>query len=280
MRNWRLFVLSALLSTGAYAQWLNVPTPGTPRTRDGKPNLAAPTPRTATGKPDLSGVWMHEQTSLEEMKRLFGVSTDARDKVSVPGMEADSVHRYALDILLDFKPEDAMMRPEAVKILRDPSSRNPADVCVGVSGVPLASLLSEPIKIVQSPRMTVILHDADGSYRQIYTDGRGLPKEYDLPAWQGYSVGHWERDTLVVESGGFNDKTRLDLVGHPHSEALRVVERYRRRDFGHMEGEMTFDDPRMYTKLFTIKVGFENTPDSDVLENICENERDRAHIKK
>ena len=272
--------LFALLSTGVHAQWLNFPAPGTPRTRDGKPNLAAPAPRTADGKPDLSGVWMHEPTSAEEMKRLFGALIDAAIKVDVPGMEIGTQHKYAFNILLDFKPEEAPMRPKAMELLRRNASRDPADVCIGAMGIPLGGLLSEPIKIVQSPRLTVILHEADNTHRQIYTDGRGLPKTFELPAWFGYSVGRWERDVLVVETAGFNDRTTLDLIGHPHGEGLRVVERYRRRDFGHLDVEMTFDDPEMYTKPFTIKVPHSLLADADIFETFCENEKDRAHLKK
>ncbi len=282
MRHPRLFVLFTLLSTGVHAQWLNFPTPGTPRTRDGKPNLAAPAPRAADGKPDLSGVWLHEHTSLAEMKRLFPTIADIRDKVNVPGMEADSISKYAIDILLDFKPQESPVRPEAAEVMRRRAANsNPADVCLEFAGIPLAGLLSEPIKIVQSPRLTVILYEAGNSHRQIYTDGRGLLKEFDYPAFLGYSVGHWERDVFVVETAGFNDRTKLDAVGHPHSEALRVVERFRRRDFGHLDVEMTFDDPPMYTKPFTIKVPYELLADSDIFESFCnENEKDRAHLGK
>jgi hypothetical protein len=150
---------------------------------------------------------------------------------------------------------------------------------VGVPGIPRADLLSEPIKIVQAPRLTVVLYEAGNSHRQIYTDGRALPKEFDLPAWLGYSVGHWEGATFVVETAGFNDKAPLDAMGHPHSEALRVVERYRRRDFGHMDIEMTFDDPQMYTRPFTIKVPHELLADSDIFESFCENEKDSVHLR-
>ena len=220
------------------------------------PNLAAPAPRAADGKPDLSGVWMHELTSVAEMRRLYGASIDAAAKVDVPGMEIGTQHKYAFNILVDFKPEESPMRPEAAEIMRQRAANsNPADVCtVGQFGIPLAGLLSEPIKIVQSPRLTVIFYEVDNLHRQIYTDGRALPKEFDYPAFLGYSVGHWERDVFVVETAGFNDKTRLDVMGHPHSEALRITERFRRRDFGHLDVEMTFDDPKMYTKPFTIKV--------------------------
>ena len=275
MQHLRLFVLFTLLSTGVHAQWLNYPTPGTPRTRDGKPNLAAPAPRAADGKPDLSGVWHVQPTSLAEMKRIYGA--DVGD-TSVPGMEPDTISKYAVNILLDFKPEESPMRPEAAAILsRHTPGTNPADRCLPI-GIPAAGLVSELNKIVQSPKMIVILYESDGTHRQIYTDRRQLPKEFEQPSWLGYSVGKWERDTLVVETAGFNDKTWLDLMGHPHSEALRIVERYRRRDFGHLDVEMTFDDPRMYTKPFTIKFTEVLQADSDIFETFCnENEKDRAH---
>ena len=275
MQYHRLFILFTLLSAGAHAQWLNYSTPGTPRTRDGKPNLAAPAPRGADGKPDLSGVWHVQPTSLAEMKRIYGANVG---DTSVPGMEPDTISKYAINILLDFKPEESPMRPEAVALLnRHPPGTNPADRCLPI-GVPAAGLVSELNKIVQSPKMIVILYESDNTHRQIYTDGRQLPKEFEQPSWLGYSVGKWERDTLVVETAGFNDKTWLDLMGHPHSEALRVVERYHRRDFGHMDVEITFDDPRMYTKPFGIKFTETLQADSDIFETFCnENEKDRVH---
>lgn len=278
----RAVVLFACCSIAAQAQWLDFRTPGTPRTPDGKPNLSAPVPRTADGKPDLSGVWMHEISSVAEMKRLFGDGYESAIAVDVPGMEIGTQHKYAFNILLDFKPDESPMRPEAAGIMRKSRAfRDPTALCVGIPGIPLADLLSEPMKIVQAPRLTMVLYEAGNSHRQIYTDGRALPKEYSLPAWLGYSVGHWERDTFVVESAGFNDKAPLDAAGHPRSETLRVVERFHRRDFGHLDVEMTFDDPQMYTKPFTIKVPHDLLADSDVFESICnENEKDRAHLGK
>ena len=272
----RLIVLLALFSTSAFAQWLNYSVPGTPRTRDGKPNLTAPAPRALNGKPDLSGVWHVQPTGMKEMKRLFGERADATD---VPGMELDTISKYGVNILQDFKPEEAPIRPEAVQIQRARKGGDfPATHCLP-QGIPLGSMLSEPVKFVQSPKLIAILYEADDKHRQIYTDGRVLPKEFDQPAWMGYSVGRWDRDTLVVETAGFNDKTWLDIMGHPHSDALRVTERYRRRDFGHMDVEMTFDDPKMYTKPFTIKVTYELWADSDIFEFFCnENEKDRAHL--
>jgi hypothetical protein len=278
----RLLFVFALLSTAAHAQWLNYPTPGTPRTHDGKPNLGAPAPRAADGKPDLSGVWHVEPTSLAEWRRLYAGLIDTVITLSVPGMELDTVSKYAANILLDIKPEQASMRPEAAAIFRQRVlGGNPLVGKCLPAGIPLNGLVSEPNKIVQSPRLIVILYETDGTHRQIYTDGRALPAEIAQPAWLGYSVGKWDRDTLVVETAGFNDKTALDALGHPHSEALKIVERYHRRDFGHLDVEMTFDDPQMYTKPFTIKFTEDLLADSDIFEYFCdENEKDRAHVGK
>jgi hypothetical protein len=193
-------------------------------------------------------------------------------------MEPDTVSKYAFDILLDFKPEESLMRPESAEILRHrtPGS-NPADRCLPI-GMPVDALVSEPNRIVQSARMIVIMYESDGTHRQIYTDGRTLPAEVAQPSWLGYSAGKWDRDTLVVDTAGFNDKTWLDLTGHPHSEALRIEERYHRRDFGHLDVEITFDDPQMYTKPFAIKFTEDLLADADIFEYFCnENEKDRTH---
>jgi hypothetical protein len=144
MPHYRLFVLFALLSSGAYAQWLNYPTPGTPRTPDGKPNLAAPAPRTASGKPDLSGVWHVQPTSLAEWKRLLGNRFDTEVHVRAPGMELDNISKYALNILIDFKPEEAPMRPEATEI------KFSTGACRATSPRPAACLSASP-SLVWSP---------------------------------------------------------------------------------------------------------------------------------
>jgi hypothetical protein len=269
-----------LLSGFVDAQWLNYPTPGIPRLPDGKPNLNAPAPRTADGNPDLTGVWMHELTSVAEMKRLYGDVIDDRVKVDVPGMEIGTQHKYSTNILLDFKPGESPMRSEAGEVMRArAANRDPANVCMDVVGIPRAGLLSEPIKIVQSPRTTVIMYEVGNLHRQIFTDGRALPEEFEFPAFLGYSAGHWDRDVFVVETAGFNDRTPLDGEGHPHSDALRITERFRRRDFGHLDVEMTFDDPKMYTKPFTIRIPHDLLADADIFEMFCENEKDRAHLK-
>lgn len=261
-----------VFASGVSAQWLGYHAPGTPRLSDGNPNLTAKAPRASNGTPDLSGVWHVEPTSLAEMKQLFGSSVDTLD---VAGMEADTISKYAVNILLDFKPDDVPMRPEAAALFH--ASHGYVGSCAPI-GIPLTYLVSEPDEIVQSPSQIVMMFESDGSHRQIHLDGRPLPKDPE-PTWLGYSVGKWDGDTLVVETIGFNDRTVLDVMGHPHSDALRLVERYHRRDFGHMDVEVTIDDPKMFTKPFSIKFTQRLLADSDILENICaENEKDVVHI--
>jgi hypothetical protein len=189
MARLRLFVFVALLlstaGTGAHAQWLNYPTPGTPRTKDGKPDLAAPVPRTADHKPDLSGVWQVQPTSLAEWKRLFG---DRIDAFNSPGSEIEYASKYIFNILMDFKPEEAPIRPEATEILRRRTPSNiPSSNCLPL-GIPAAGLGGAPVRIVQSPRLIVMMYEVDDTHRQIYTDGRDLPREVAQPSWLGYSV--------------------------------------------------------------------------------------------
>ena len=279
MRTWVTVAAVALSTLGAHAQWLDYPTPGLPRTKDGKPNLTAPMPRTTDGRPDLSGVWHVEPTSLAEMKRLFGDDVDALD---VPGMEADTVSKYGINILLDFKPGESPLRREAAEAMKGSGRIDPGlDTLARClpAGIPLATLLSEVTKIVQTPRLTLVMHELDNATRQIYTDGRPLPAD-PSPSWLGYSAGRWERDTLVVETVGFNGKAPLDIMGHPRSEKMKITERYRRRDVGHLDVELTFDDPVTYTRPFTIKVTHLLQPDTDILEYFCnENEKDLVHIQ-
>jgi hypothetical protein len=199
----------------------------------------------------------------------------------VPGDDPRTFNKYFWNILADFKPEEAPIRPEAAELFRKngASAITPVSSCLPLS-IPGADMLGyAPFKIIPTRGVTVVLYELDNTHRQIYTDGRKLPVDPN-PAWLGYSVGHWEGDTFVVDSAGFNDKARLDGFGHPRSEAFRVQERFHRRDFGHMDLQITIDDPKMYLKPITVKVTEILVPDSDVLESFCnENEKDRAHLK-
>jgi len=226
-----LIVLTQL-SLPLAAQWLQRPTAGIPRTADGKPNLSAPTPHTADGKPDLSGIWA-SLGSLADYKADYG-------KPSVQALVQQRTENYGKD--------------------------NPAFQCLP-KGPAYSTALVSTKQIVQTPAMIIMLND-DLTYRRIFMDGRSLQTD-PLTSWMGYSVGRWEGDTLVVESNGFDDRTWLDLL-HPHTEMLHMTERYRRRDFGHLDLEVTFEDPGAYTKPWTTRVGAVFTPDTEMLETYCD----------
>jgi hypothetical protein len=195
-------------------------------------------------------------------------------------MENEVVHKYGFNILLD--SPDVKLTPEGEALMkRKRAERSVDNVCHGEYGWPVLGELAEPLKIVQTQRLTVILYEIDHEHRQIFVDGRKFPDEFQLPAYLGYSVGSWEGDTFVVETRGFNDRTPLDVIGHPRSEGMHITERYHRRDYGHLDSEITFDDPKIYTKKFTVKIAYELVPNNDIFEMFCgENEKDRAHMVK
>jgi hypothetical protein len=274
-----LVIVTVAMSTSLVAgQWLTHRDPQLPRSRDGQPNLAAPTPRT-NGHPDLSGVWQVEPTARAEMQALFGDIA----AVSVLGDDTFDFSKYFLNILADFPPSASPMRPETADLFKrltaTRGTSSPTANCLP-PGLTQADLFPMPHKIIQTPSVIVALYEGFGGHRQIYLDGRSLPTD-PQPLWLGYSVGHWEGETLVADSRGFNDKSRLDGLGHPHSEALHVIERFHRRDLGHMDVSLTVDDPQMYLRPFTVNVVDRLVPDSDVGEFFCaENEKDRAHMGK
>ena len=241
----------------ALGQWADVRA-NIPRTSDGKPNLAAPVPLTTDGKPDLSGVWQVSQTFQ------------------------DGVPKYIGNLAADLKPDDApKLQPLAEALLKQRvetlGKDFPLSRCLP-PGVPLIHAIPVPFKIVQVQGMVVILYEAWTTFRQIFTDGRRLPKDPN-PTWMGYSVGTWNGDTLVVDTEGLNDKSWLDLMGHPHTEALHVIERYRRINLGRMEIQITIDDPEAYAKPWTVTESSRLLPDTELLEFICnENERDAPHL--
>jgi hypothetical protein len=265
--------LLAVMSSPVAGQWLHHPDPTTPRTKDGQPNLSARAPRAANGRPDLSGVWAAEPS--DDAKRR-------RDDGDPLGADLQFISKYALNILADFKPEEEPIRPEAAALLRQRMESygkdSPTSHCLP-GGVPFSSLIA-PFKIVQMPKLIVMLLEDNNPPRQIHTDGRTLPAD-PWPSWMGYSVGKWEDDALTVDTIGFNDRSWLDAVGHPRGESMHIVERFRRRDFGHMDLALTIDDPKMYTRPFTVKITYRLLPDTDILESVCaENEKDRIHLDR
>src|SRR5437899_5554382 len=260
--------------TCAYAQWPNYPDSRIARTKDGKPNLTAPAPR-LNGNPDISGVWQAQRSPASEYDRVMGKGFSALQP------DTQDITTNFLNVFWGMKPEEEPLRPETAALVKH-RLQNPLEYphtqCLP-GGIPLA-LLVFTFKMIQTPQEIVQLSETADPPRQIHTDGRPLPKDPD-PTWMGYSVGHWEGDTLVVDTVGLNDRAWLDAFGHPRSESMHITERYRRRDFGHMDLEITFNDPKYYTRPFTIKTGLMLIPDSDLLEYVCnENEKDRAHLGK
>jgi len=243
---WRVIVAAAITSP-LIAQWLNYPTPGIPRTPDGKANLSAPAPRAANGKPDLSGVWEH--------------------------LNSRTTAYYLDGIDIPWQPWAKALLDERTK---NNQKDNPEGFCLP-RGTPKADAF-DLHKIVQTPDLIVILYEYQNTFRQIFLDGRPLPKDAN-PSWGGYSTGHWDRDALVVESNGFNGKAWLSGRGNPVTDALHLTERFHRRDFGHMDIELTIDDPKAYTRPWKAQLHPELIPDTELIEFVCEeNERDVRHL--
>jgi len=276
-------ILLFAASAAAHAQYVNFYAPGTPLNRNGKPNLNAPVPRAANGRPDLSGVWQATSAPLKELASMLPPGAPLDQDHPFNGLGEDEPSRYFLNILADFKPEEAPMQPAAaavfLKNLQGFGKDGPATHCLP-AGLPLTDVQPAPYKIVQTSGLVVVLSEGDASYRQIFTDGRAHPKNQE-PSWFGYSTGKWEGDTLVVDTVGFNDKGWLDAMGHTHSDAMHLTERFRRLDYGHMEIQLTIDDPKTFTKPVTVRVSQLLRPDSDLIEYFClENEKDVAHFGK
>jgi hypothetical protein len=254
---------ASLLSSAA-AQWLTYPTPGIPRTPDGKPNLSAPAPRMANGKPDFSGLW---EMARNRPCPLEGCADQQ------PSQEFLNIG-WSLKEGLPYRPWSA-----ALVKTRTPESRvnDPLSHCLPLGPVRLHTFVGFK-KITQSPGLLAILYEYNGSYRQIMTDGRPLPVDPN-PSWNGYSTGKWEGDTLVVETAGFRDDLWLDISGTPSSDAMRITERFRRVNYGNLEIELTVDDLKTYTKPWTVKLNQTLKLDTDLLDYIClENEKDIKHL--
>jgi hypothetical protein len=242
-------VAAVLVALPLAGQWFRIPNPNAPRTKDGRLDLGAPAPRKANGQPDLSGVW--EPANLRYLTSLDS------DGVNVP------------------------FRPWSMEVFRrNQASEGKADPDANCTfpGVPRIDSVPGPVKIVEGPGLTIFLYEAFTTFRQIHTDGRALPQDPN-PTWMGYSVGKWQGNTFVVDSLGFNDRTWLDNAGHPHSEALHITERFRRRDYGHMEIEITIDDPKAYLRPWTVKEELRLVPEGEILEFLCtENNKDVQHL--
>ena len=252
----RLLVTGSVVvwaATGiAQAQWDPFPWRNMPRTADGKVDMNAPARKMADGKPDFSGFWM----------------------------PAEAV-KYLLNLASDYKPADIPLTPWGQEVYKERIDTNGKDhpgVRCLPSGIPEKLNIPDGLKVVQTPDLVVFLYESRTIYRQVFLDGRPLPKNAQ-PTWMGYSVGHWEGDTLVVETIGQNGKTWLDMRGLPGTEELKVTERYSRPTIGRVNIDVTIDDPKAYTKPSTAKLSWRLVPDTDLIESICEeNNRDPAHM--
>ena len=233
-----LFLLD-LVSRMATGQWLNYPAAGIPRLRDGKPNLSAPTPRSPDGKPDLYGLW-----------------------------ESDALRQGPFDMPppIAVKPEDVILTPAGEALERGRKEERFLNArCLPQNLATRVRVL--PFKILTLKGMVVILYELDTTYRQIFTDGRELAKDANL-TWAEYSVATWDSDTLVVDTTGFNCAETILPGRRPHSNALHIIERFRRRDFGHLDIQFTIDDPKMYAKPWSFKEEFHLAPDTELLEYV------------
>ena len=244
----KIFIPATLLVsliTPLAAQWLEHRTAGIPRTADGKPNLAAPAPRTIEGRPDLTGLW----------EVVTGGANGNIGERSLGNLNSSDVQPWA----------QALVKQRVETFGRD----NPHYKCQPQG--PVYPTIGGMKRFIQTPSMLAILNE-DLTYRVIFMDGRALESDPN-PDWMGYSVGRWDGDTLVVESLGFNDRTWL-VGGYPHTEMLHMTERYRRRDFGHLDLAVTFKDPSVYAKPWTVQIPAQLASDTEMLENVCNEQSD------
>lgn len=259
-------VLTAVLMSLApalSAQWPNQPTPDVPKTAAGVPALTGPVPRTPDGKPDLSGLW-----------RGAGGVGGGQTAPAVP--EGTPPVAGFRNVGSGFK-EGLPLTPLGADLLKarvaNNSKDNPEAHCLPMGIVQLHTQ-GAPRKFIQTPRLLVVLYEASMETRQIHLDGRKYPTEDAQPWWYGYSAGRWEGDTLVVETKHFREGGWLDIIGTPLTDAATITERFRRVNFGRMEIDVTVNDPKAYTRPWTVRVNQQLMLDEDLIEFVClENQR-------
>jgi hypothetical protein len=274
-----LLLALAVGTPAIFAQWPDYPTPG-PRTKEGKIDLAAPPPRTADGKPDFSGLWEPARGAGGRAGRGGGQSMNGTLPLpfAIPTSPDDPPVGQFFNIGAGLK-EGLPMTPWAAQLRAERKGNdnkdNPDAACEPL-GLTQLHMHPQPRKIVQTPREIVVLYEANGNTRQILADGRKLPNNDPTPWWYGYSIGHWDGDTLVVETTGFRDDVWLDVEGSPLTSTGKMTERWRRVKYGLMQIDITIEDPKAYTKPFTVRVNHQLMPDTALMEFVCE-ERDAKH---
>jgi hypothetical protein len=280
-------VAAALAScaAGLFGQWADYPTAG-PRTKEGKIDLTAPPPRTADGKIDFTGLWEPARGPGRGAAQAKGKNPPATPATApaAPAASDEPPLGQFFNIGAGFKEGLPPLTPWGAEVRAqrkgNDNKDNPDAHCLPL-GLTQLHMHPQPRKILQTPQAIVVLYEANGNTRQILTDGRSLPKNDPSPWWYGYSVGHWDGDTLVVETTGFRDDVWLDVEGSPLTSTGKITERWRRPTFGSMQIDVTIEDPKAYTKPFTIRVNHRLMPDTELMEFVCE-ERDAVHylVKK
>ena len=252
-------VAVATLSSTVLAQWPNHPDPSVPRTKTGEPDLDAPAPRTPDGKPDLSGLW--------EVRNAAGRGAPP------PAEPADAPPIAGFrDIGQNIKgglPLTPLGQEILKKRVAGNSKDNPEAWCLPM-GIVQFHTQGAPRKFVQTPKLLVILYEASSGIRQIFMDGRKAPTGDPQPWYYGYSAGRWEGDTLVVETTHMREDGWLDIIGSPITDAATITERLRRPSYGRMTIDVTVNDPKVYTKPWTVRVNQRIMPEQEIIEFICE----------
>jgi hypothetical protein len=266
-----IIVGSAVIwSATVSAQWLKYPTAGVPKTADGKPNLSAPTPRTSDGKPDFSGIWLTADTTCRNQdpdKLVCGPELP----MGLPGINMG----ISLKGGLPYQPWLATLVKERTA---NNAKDDPHVACLPDTFLRAYSL-PHLLKFVQTPGLLVMLNEMNAGYRQVFTDGRPLPED-PTPSWQGYSSAKWEGDTLVVNSIGFRDDLWIDWNGSMITTVAKVQERIRRPDYGHIEVGVTVDDPKAYTKPWSVTLHLRLALNTELVDEIClENEKSMQRMK-
>ena len=257
-----VFVVTA--SPLLLAQWPKYTLPGTPKAADGKVNLAGPPPRTAEGKVDFSGVW--ETNQGRRGRGPAPVAAEGTGELPPSG----SIFGNIGDQIQGGAPYQPWAAELVKKRMADNSKDNPDAHCLPM-GVMQMTSHPYPKKIIQTPTQLILIYEGSGTtVREVFLDGRALPKAEDVePWWNGYSVGRWEGDTLVVETTGFMDDGWLDVRGSPVTSAARMTERFRRPTYGSLAIDVTIDDPKAYTKPFTATVNNHLLADTQLIEFVC-----------
>jgi len=256
----------AILSVTLFAQWPEYRALPVPLGPDGKPNLNAPTPRTPDGKPDFSGTWRGTYPAVGGRGRA-GAPPPAPDP---PGTPPPANFRDVQVVFPDGLPLSPYGKDLLAKHVARNSKDNPEASCLPMGNVQYWTQ-GFPRKFVQTPKLLVVLYEASAGLRQIYIDGRPLPKQGDpQPYYYGYSTGHWDGDTLVVESNNFRDDGWLDIVGTPTTDELTTTERFTRVNYGKMTIDITVNDPKAFTKPWTVRHVQTIMPDEDIIEFICQ----------